>query len=304
VQIQLLGQFGPGDVIFRRDFDLVEQLVERRAGPVFARLRRVLIIQPYGPFTEHDASLPQRRVIPTQPFRVPEVLPFPSTAPGSGRSTRGEPNVLAAAGRTPTHPTGTLHLMTGREQRLTSVAVIAAVIVVGRTAAIDRVPPLEARIFRAINQLPDRALVFVWLPMQFGSFGAIPVGTVMALLSRRRVSAAAVAAAGTAAYLLAKLVKISSGRPRPADVLDAVRIRGDAQTGGGLPSGHAAVSAALATAWFPHLSSGQRPSVVVLASITAVGRVYVGAHMPLDVTLGSAVGTAVGAIASTVKRHR
>lgn len=147
------------DVIFRRDFDLVEQLVERRAGPVFARLRRVLIIQPYGPFTEHDASLPQRRVIPTQPFRVPEVLPFPSTAPGSGRSTRGEPNVLAAAGRTPTHPTGTLHLMTGREQRLTSVPVIAAVIVVGRTAAIDRVPPLEARIFRAINQLPDRALV-------------------------------------------------------------------------------------------------------------------------------------------------
>jgi undecaprenyl-diphosphatase len=96
---------------------------------------------------------------------------------------------------------------------------------------------------------------------------------------------------------------VSSGRPRPADILDGVRIRSGVQTGGGLPSGHAAVSAALATAAFPHLLTGKRVSVVVLASITAVGRVYVGAHLPLAVALGSALGTAVGAFASTVTRN-
>jgi membrane-associated phospholipid phosphatase len=80
-------------------------------------------------------------------------------------------------------------------------------------------------------------------------------------------------------------------------MLDAIRIRGAAQTGGGLPSGHVAVAAALAAAGFPDLSESQRASVIALASMAAVGRVYVGAHFPHDVAVGSALGVAVGSIA-------
>ncbi|HEX9093868.1 MAG TPA: hypothetical protein VF902_07790, partial [Coriobacteriia bacterium] len=78
--------------------------------------------------------------------------------------------------------------MAGHNRRLISAAVIAAVIAVSRAAPIDRVAPVEVRIFRAINDLQDRVLVFLWLPMQSGSFAAVPAAAIIALLSRRRAA--------------------------------------------------------------------------------------------------------------------
>jgi len=99
----------------------------------------------------------------------------------------------------------------------------------------------------------------------------------------------------------AKLVKRLVHRPRPAALLPATHRRGPAATGLGYLSGHAGVAAALGAAALPHLGPAGR--TLTLAAIPAVGltRVYVGAHLPLDVIGGAALGVAVDA---AVTLHR
>ena len=184
----------------------------------------------------------------------------------------------------------------GRSWRF-PIALGGAVVAVALTAPADRLSPLETAVFRAVNDLPDTLLPVVWLPMQSGSFGAVPVGALGALVSRGRRPAAAVVTAGVAAYLLAKGVKRLSRRPRPAELLENVHGRRSRQAGGGFPSGHAAVSAALATAAFPELTRGGRAVAASLAVAAPFGRMYVGAHLPLDVVGGSVLGIAVGSLA-------
>jgi membrane-associated phospholipid phosphatase len=184
----------------------------------------------------------------------------------------------------------------GRSWRFPA-ALGGAVVAVALTAPADRVSPLETVVFRAINDLPNALLPVVWVPMQSGSLGAVPVAAFGALVSRGRRAAAAIGTAGLAAYVLAKGVKRLSRRPRPADLLDGVNGRGARQTGGGFPSGHAAVSAALATAAFPELTWAGRVAAASLAVAAPFGRMYVSAHLPLDVVGGSVLGIAVGSLA-------
>jgi membrane-associated phospholipid phosphatase len=191
--------------------------------------------------------------------------------------------------------------MPGGGRRWTSsAALIGAVVAVAVTVPTERVSSLETELFRAVNDLPDGLLPIVWLPMQSGSFAAVPIAGVLTLVSRGRRPAAVVATAGLVAYTLAKGVKRASGRPRPADILRDVRQRGARQTGEGFPSGHAAVSAALASAAFPELTTGWRTAVASLAVAAPFGRIYVGAHLPLDVLGGSALGLAVGSLARRI----
>jgi membrane-associated phospholipid phosphatase len=77
-------------------------------------------------------------------------------------------------------------------------------------------------------------------------------------------------------------------------------IRGAAAHGRGFVSGHAAVvTALLAVAW-PAL--GRRGRIVASALVAAVclARVHVGAHLPLDVVGGAALGLAVGGVVRLV----
>jgi undecaprenyl-diphosphatase len=148
--------------------------------------------------------------------------------------------------------------------------------------------------FRTVNDLPAALLWLVWPVMQLGSLAAVPVyGAVAALLRQWRL-AAALLVAGGGAYLLAKVVKEAVGRGRPGALLEDVVLRGVDSVGGGYISGHAAV--AVATAMVVHHYLGKRGRIVVwiLAATVAFARVYVGAHLPLDVIGGAAVGCAVG----------
>ena len=92
-------------------------------------------------------------------------------------------------------------------------------------------------------------------------------------------------------------------RARPSDLgLTVVSHGHTVQAHGlGFPSGHATVAWALATMLAPHLIPRLRPVAYLLATVVCVARVYVGAHMPLDVIGGAGLGILIGEIGRWVE---
>jgi hypothetical protein len=86
------------------------------------------------------------------------------------------------------------------------------------------------------------------------------------------------------------------GRGRPASLLENVAVRGAEKGDRGFPSGHAAVSAALTVVAWPYAPNRWRATLATLAGFVPFARIYVGAHLPLDVVGGSALGLAIGSV--------
>ena len=67
---------------------------------------------------------------------------------------------------------------------------------------------------------------------------------------------------------------------------------------------HAAVATALGAAALPRLSPVGRAIALSVIPLVGLTRVYVGAHLPLDVAGGAALGLAVEATAELVLADR
>jgi len=161
----------------------------------------------------------------------------------------------------------------------------------------DRVGACEARTFRAVNGLPDALYPPAWIVMQMGAFGAVPASAAAAWRAGDGELAARLLLGGTSAWALAKLVKQVVRRPRPADLLPGIRGRGRDATGLGYLSGHAAVAVALGAAALPRLGPAGRALVLSAMPLVGLTRLYVGAHLPLDIAGGAALGLAAEAAA-------
>jgi membrane-associated phospholipid phosphatase len=155
-------------------------------------------------------------------------------------------------------------------------------------------PRLELDCFDAVNGLPDSLYAPVWPVMQFGALAAVPVTAGVIWLAGDRPRAVRLLGGGAATWLLAKGVKRVVRRGRPASVEPNVRVRGPAQSGDGFVSGHAAVSVALAAGAIRSVPVLD-PVLAVLATTVGLSRMYVGAHLPLDVLGGAALGLIVDA---------
>jgi membrane-associated phospholipid phosphatase len=182
----------------------------------------------------------------------------------------------------------------------------AALLVTATAVRRDHVGPGEDLLFRAINGLPDSLYLPAWAVMQLGTLGAAPAAAGVAWLAADGELAARLLVSGTATWALAKLVKQIVRRPRPATLLPGTRCRGREAAGLGYLSGHAGVAVALGTAALPRLGPAGRALVLSAIPVVGLTRVYVGAHLPLDVAGGAALGLAVEAavrLAQSRLRH-
>lgn len=161
----------------------------------------------------------------------------------------------------------------------------------------NKAPALEEDVFRVLNAIPDLFYWPVWVVMQLGNLLAAPAVALGALVLRRWRLAAGALLVGVIKIFASRLVKDLVTRERPASVIDDVVRRGDASAAGeAFVSGHAVIAFGLAVLVHPYLPPRRRWIVWALAVLVAVGRVYVGAHLPLDVVGGAALGAAIGLV--------
>jgi membrane-associated phospholipid phosphatase len=160
----------------------------------------------------------------------------------------------------------------------------------------DRISGAERTVFHWINDLPGFLYGPLAVVMQLGNLLTVFLAAVVALLFRRYRLAIGIAVAGLAAYLLAKVIKNAVARGRPADLLDDVHLRGAHVGGLGFVSGHSAVAFAIVTVVTMWLDRPARIVLWCLAATVAIARIYVGAHLPLDVVGGAALGISCGAV--------
>ncbi|MEP6759002.1 MAG: phosphatase PAP2 family protein [Actinomycetota bacterium] len=157
----------------------------------------------------------------------------------------------------------------------------------------------ERAVFEAINGLPSSLEPAGNAVQYLGTLAVGPVVVVAALVLRRwRL-------AGAAALLTGLKLLIERGvwklvyRERPAITEPNAIVRGGtATTGASFVSGHVILSTGLAWAITPYLHGRWRAAPWVVVVMIAFARIYLGAHNPLDVVGGFALGVAAGGLAN------
>jgi membrane-associated phospholipid phosphatase len=144
-----------------------------------------------------------------------------------------------------------------------------------------QLPPALQRTVVTYSRAGEHAAA--WLAL--GAAGA-------ALDTRRRPAWQRAVAVVGGAYLLNTLVKLVSGRVRPAlEDLPAVI---STPTKLSFPSAHATSSFAAARAYSQFVPA---PPLYAAAAAMAWSRVYLGVHFPTDILAGAALGTWAGGLA-------
>jgi undecaprenyl-diphosphatase len=160
----------------------------------------------------------------------------------------------------------------------------------------DRAPDLEVEVFRFVQGFPDFLDPAMWAVMQVGNLLAAPVLAVVALFLRWWRVAVGLLLLAAGKLVLAKVIKDLVVRHRPDVLLNDVIIRDEFGAGKAFVSGHAVIAVGIAMVAHPYLGRRGRMVVWTLAALVCFARVYVGAHLPLDVVGGAALGVAIGGV--------
>jgi len=173
----------------------------------------------------------------------------------------------------------------------------------------DTIHTWERRAFRAINNLPEWLYAPLWVPMQLGN---LVVGTLAGLTVAWVLGEVAIAIAVVFATLSKLLVErvirrwtaaFVAARQRPGTSEPGAILRGDVPaSGASFPSGHVILAAAIATVLSTALPAGWVWVPWLLTVLVMLGRVYVGAHNPLDVTAGLGAGLLIGGVVDVLLR--
>ena len=180
-------------------------------------------------------------------------------------------------------------------------------VVVSVSVAFARRPTIsaaESRVFHALNGLPDGLLPVLWLPMQLGNLVVGTVaGWVVALVDGDLTVAIGVTLAAVLKLVVERVVRHEVAdelavRQRPGTSQEGAVLRGGdvPKAGPSFPSGHVILVAAVGTVVAPVMPSVWWWVPALAIALVALGRVYVGAHNPLDVTAGLGAGLVLGGV--------
>lgn len=186
------------------------------------------------------------------------------------------------------------------------VVALAVGLVTGFVASTDDVPLWEAEIFHRINDLPSWMRPLMWM-FQLAGLLLVPlVAAAIAAVFRRWWLVLSLVLLVPLKLIVEKaIVKQLVERERPATTIcgypeqfDAAcgHFRGAPLEGLSFVSGHAIIAWSVAVVLWPELPPRWRWVPVLAASLNAVARVYLGAHNPLDVVGGAAIGVAIGSV--------
>lgn len=186
-----------------------------------------------------------------------------------------------------------------RARRVDVIAVAAGALLFLACALIassGRVGPTERAVFEAINGLPS------WLEppttaIQFAGTLAIgPVVAIVALVLGRWRLATAAALVTVAKLIAERIVWEVVVRERPGTTEPEAIVRGSVPTAGpSFVSGHVVLTTGLAWLLTPVLPGRWKAVPWLVVALVSFARIYLGAHNPLDVVGGFALGTVIGA---------
>ena len=179
------------------------------------------------------------------------------------------------------------------------LAILAACALVARDGEVG---PAERRAFRWINDLPDWLYRPMWLFQQAGNLViALAIVLVIALLLRSWRLALAGIGAVAGKLALERVVKAAVERRRPGTTIGDIVARGEVPLRGfSFVSGHAVITAAVATILMPLLPGRWRVLPWIFVALNGFARIYVGAHNPLDIVGGIGLGLFIGALLNLV----
>ena len=163
-------------------------------------------------------------------------------------------------------------------------------------------------LFRQLNTtarlLPDS--VWVFFNVLGNGWGVFALLCPLLVLAPRALMATL--CAGAFAGVVSRTLKLSLQFPRPASVLDpaSFHIVGNPLTSLAMPSGHTLTAFALATALYFSVPPSKRRYAAwlfVLAALSGLARVAVGAHWPADVLAGMSIGLFSGMLGATLAQR-
>ena len=188
-----------------------------------------------------------------------------------------------------------------RTDVLVALAGLALFVPCALIASDGTVGPVELAVFHAINGLPEAlSPVMQWVQW----LGVLAVGPIVALgaaLFRRWRLALACLLVTVEKLVFERIVWQLVERSRPGKTIADAIVRGDTpMTGASFVSGHVILVTGLAWVLTPYLRGAWRAIPWVVVGLVAFALVYLGAHAPLDVLGGFALGLVAGGIANVI----